>query len=613
MNKARAFAPFNGLREKVQCNEEIMSRTLLVGIFLLVAILGKGQPAYAQNAPASNADSGAASAKTPEPIRSTTRLVQVSIVVTDKKGEPVTGLKKEDFTLLDESKPQEIAFFNAETPTPLGGTPPALPPNVFTNRFDLKGQDPGAVTVVLFDSLNTAVQDQAYVRKQVIKFLQNLKPQDHVAVYGLTMQLLLLHEFTQDASALVAAAESFKPKEQGIYNGSNPDYFNVPAMIDAHSGWQQFQDAVNQTDARIADQYKLRRAEMTANALEAIANHVATIPGRKNLVWVSGSFPMSNILESLSAAVDRTNDTAGPYAAAAAQALNRVNMAIYPVDASGVVTSAGMDPSRKGDSLTDPNAIQYCADCVSKAPGNSPGMFDRQNMRDSERMLADATGGLAFYGSNDITVAMKRAFDDGRYAYTLGFYPNHGKWDGRLRKIKVQTKMAGAQLRYRNGYVADQDHTDSETQAKADLQQAAMSPLDATRLGMIVSTKFVGAAEQRKLELHVGLDPKQLRLQNAEQHEKGAVDLYFVQRNAQGETVSAESQRIGLNLEEKQYEYMSKAGLVLARHVAIVPEATDLRVLVRDAGSQALGSVTVPVKSLLAGEQVAPAKMDIPK
>jgi hypothetical protein len=132
-------------------------------------------------------------------------------------------------------------------------------------------------------------------------------------------------------------------------------------------------------------------------------------------------------------------------------------------------------------------------------------------------------------------------------------------------------------------------------------------------LGMIVSTKFVGAAEQRKLELHVGLDPKQLRLQNAEQHEKGAVDLYFVQRNAQGETVSAESQRIGLNLEEKQYEYMSKAGLVLARHVAIVPEATDLRVLVRDAGSQALGSVTVPVKSLLAGEQVAPAKMDIPK
>ena len=589
-----------------------------IGFVLVGMMLGEG-PVKAQAPPPANAktDAGAqldttSQPKRTEPIRSTTRLVQVSVVVTDKKGEPISGLKKEEFTVLDENKPQEIAFFTAEVAAPARATPPALPPNVFTNRFDLKGQDPGAVTVVLFDSLNTSVQDQSYVRGQVIKFLKNLKPQDHVAVYGLTTELLLLHEFTQDASSLVEAASQFRPKEQALYNASNPDYFNVPAMIDAHSMWQRFQDAVNQTDARIADQYKMRRAEMTANAMEAIANHVATIPGRKNLVWVSGSFPLSILVEAFGLA-DRDNETTGGYATEAAQALNRVNMAIYPVDASGVVTNGGMDPSRNGDSLSDPNAIQYCADCVSKAPGNSPGMLDRQNMRDSERMLADATGGLAFYGSNDISAAMKRAFDDGRYAYTMGFYPAHRDWNGRFRKIKVQLKMAGVQLRYRNGYVAEPDHTDSETQAKADLQHAAMSPLDATRLGMIVSAKCSGPASERSLELHVGLDPKQLRLQSVEQHEKGAVDLYFVQRNDQGETVSAESQRIGLNLEEKQYEYLAKAGLVLARHVTIAPDATDLRVLVRDAGSQALGSVTVPVKTLLAGEQVAPAKLGVPK
>lgn len=51
-------------------------------------------------------------------IRSSVRLVQVSVVVEDKKGNPVSGLKQEDFTVLDEGKPQRIAFFTAATPPP---------------------------------------------------------------------------------------------------------------------------------------------------------------------------------------------------------------------------------------------------------------------------------------------------------------------------------------------------------------------------------------------------------------------------------------------------------------------------------------------------------------
>src|SRR5271170_2802232 len=147
------------------------------------------------------------------PIRSTTRLVQVSVIVHDKKGNPVTGLKKEAFTVFDEGKPQNIAFFSSAAAAPLLPGAPLLPPNAFTNRFDLKGQGPGAVTIVLFDALNTAPQAQAYVRKEILRFLQALKPQDHVAVYALTSQILILHDFTQDASALVDAVNRFTPKE----------------------------------------------------------------------------------------------------------------------------------------------------------------------------------------------------------------------------------------------------------------------------------------------------------------------------------------------------------------------------------------------------------------
>src|SRR5271166_5779546 len=100
------------------------------------------------NAPGAPDPTGSALTAGPETvIRSTVRLVQVSVVVEDKKGNPVTDLKQEDFTLLDDGKPERIAFFTA--PLPPAATPDQpiqraslLPPNAFTNRYDLKGQDP---------------------------------------------------------------------------------------------------------------------------------------------------------------------------------------------------------------------------------------------------------------------------------------------------------------------------------------------------------------------------------------------------------------------------------------------------------------------------------------
>ena len=257
---------------------------------LLMVGLAKGQ------GPATPGQTATVNVDTAPPIRSTTRLVQVSVIVTDKKGEPVSGLRKQDFAVLDEGKTQEIAFFSAEAPVAAGVAAPKLPANAFTNRFDLKGHDPGAITVVLFDSLNTSVQDQGWVRNQVIKFLKGVQPQDHVAVYGLTHELLILHEFTQDASALVEAANRFKPKESALYDASNPGDFNLPAMGDP--GWTKFQAAMSQSDPQTTLDVTNRRGALTANALEAIADHMATIPGRKNLVWVSGSIPFTILTES---------------------------------------------------------------------------------------------------------------------------------------------------------------------------------------------------------------------------------------------------------------------------------------------------------------------------
>ena len=166
------------------------------------------------------------------------------------------------------------------------------------------------------------------MRQQVVKFLKTLKPQDHVAIYALTTKLLLLHEFTQDSSALVNAVNQFKPKELAAYDASNSQSLEVPALA-GDGAWTQFQAALNQADARIADQNKANRAETTAEAFTAIANHVAAIPGRKNLIWVSGSFPSQIIVNSIGGQVPResqsldTSNTASSRSASSTQTERR--------------------------------------------------------------------------------------------------------------------------------------------------------------------------------------------------------------------------------------------------------------------------------------------------
>ncbi len=542
-------------------------------------------------------------------IRSTTRLVQVSVVAEDKKGNPVTDLKLEDFTVLDEGKPQRIAFFTAATrpvaapATDQTALKPArlLPANAFTNRYDLKGEaPPGAVTVVLFDALNTAPQDQSFVRKEVIHFLQALKPQDHVAVYGLTTQLLVLHEFTRDSTELVAAANHFSPKELAAFDASHtPDIDLV--SLGADTQWANLQNSLNNANDIIGDQYKKDRVAMTVEAMNEIANHLSGISGRKSVVWISGGLPiqmgMANIGTSAyggSAGVgdkstanrltlpDREAAKFDQVVKQVADTLNRSNIAVYAIDAKGVELDPTMDVSGRGPRLTN----QVRDTSVLNA---------EQDARDSAKLLADRTGGLAFFGNNDIRDVVHRAFDDGRYAYNIAFYPSHGEWDGKFRKIKIESKP-GLKLRYRSGYYATPDRTDTKEAIADALHLAADSPLDSTTLGMIVSGK--GTKDPHVVELQIGIDPKQLFLQSSGDHRKGAVDLFFLQRDASGKRVAAEEQHFELNLEEKQYEYLSKVAMVLERHVTIAPQSTELRVVLRDAGSGMLGSVTMPTASI---------------
>ena len=132
-------------------------------------------------------------------IKSVSRLVVVDTIVTDSSGQPLRGLKAEDFTVVEDGKPQKLALFSEEEPntTTLAAHPP-LPPNVFTNRPEYSNPT-GALTVILLDGLNTPTQDQAYAREQLLKYLASQQDStQRIAILALGNSLSLLQDFTSD-------------------------------------------------------------------------------------------------------------------------------------------------------------------------------------------------------------------------------------------------------------------------------------------------------------------------------------------------------------------------------------------------------------------------------
>src|SRR6266478_2360121 len=135
-------------------------------------------------------------------IKVTTRLVQVSVIVHDKKGQPVPDLTKSDFALFDHGKERSISVFKVESTSQVVPRL-TLPPNVYTNRLASRGETPTSATVILFDGLNTKWQDQAQAKKHLVKFLQEMEFQDRVALYILGRNVSVLHDFTNDPDHLL--------------------------------------------------------------------------------------------------------------------------------------------------------------------------------------------------------------------------------------------------------------------------------------------------------------------------------------------------------------------------------------------------------------------------
>jgi len=530
-------------------------------------------------------------------LRVTTRLVEVNVVVQDRKGQPVTDLTRDDFLLTEEGRRQEINFFSKITNEPTLTPLKPLPLHTFSNRLDLQAGAPKSVIVILLDALNTEFSDQIYAKNHIVKFLQQIQPQDRVALYVLGSNLRVLHDFTDDTRSLLAAlarfsatdAEELKASQPGRPPTSitliTPNLGNAPmgAPAPVQVGLDTY---LREAAQRSADFYTVNRALRTLDALQAIANRLSHIKGRKILIWVSGSFPFYTSLGG----GDSTNVIRGqqrslaPDMERAERALNNANLAIYPVDARGLLGPSGVNLNLSAEGSV-----------TARAPGN-PTIAEVGQLpptQDTMEELADRTGGRSFYGNNDLLAAIRRASEDARVTYLLGYYPSHANWDGTFRRIKVKVERQTVRVLCRRGYFAIPERPLDEKARAAMLSEAAANPLDSTAVGLTVHLDDSDRTERSLIPLTVEVDPRDITLTEKDGRWEGSVDFYFVQASPEGRALKVVSQKMRMRLSRERYDEIMKVGLSISGKLSLVRGADHLRVLARDGSSGGLGSVSL--------------------
>jgi hypothetical protein len=218
---------------------------------------------------------------------------------------------------------------------------------------------------------------------------------------------------------------------------------------------------------------------------------------------------------------------------------------------------------------------------------------------DSMRALATRTGGRAAYNTNDLTKAIRRAIDDARVTYTLGYYSTDEMQDGRFREIKVKVNRPHVDVRYRKGYFALRPTDDSPKTRQDEIRAAVWSPLESTAIGLNARVDIIDQPAPDTVNAIVQIDPTAVSFTKDGDRWKTELDVAYVQKDEHGRRRGEElTDTITLALTEASYTQAVRDGVIRERRFRRDPEAVNLRIVVRDVANGAVGSLTIPFSQL---------------
>ena len=556
-------------------------------------------------------------------IQAKAQLVIVDVVVTDSHQSPIHNLKRSDFTLLEGNQPQQIKYFEehtASSPAEAGQLlqMPKMPPGVFTNFSPAPANGP--VNILLLDTLNTPMTDQAFVRDQLRKYLKSAPPGTRIAIFGLTTRLLLLQGFTSDPELLKTAIDMKKPTaspllDDSVGGGGGPQPLSETLTnmgttpgADMIANLQQFEAQQQSFQLQL-------RAKYTLDAMNQLARYLSALPGRKNLIWFSGSFPISILPDG---------DIQNPFAVVASSEdefrettnlLAGSQVAVYPVDARGLMTAPMYDASNSGSKYRDPRAFS-----------KDQAKFFQQTAQEHGTMqqMAQDTGGQAFYNTNGLSQAVTRAITAGSNYYTLAYTPTNTQWNGSYRKVQIKLPQPNLTLTYRRGYFADDPdahlkHDTSPTPTTLDPMRPAMmrgapaptqiifkasvlpiagQPQEKPATGNVADPTLKGP--YRSYNVSYAANPRDVSFSiQPDGGYRGRIQFVVFLYDQDGKLVNAIADTATANLSPEAYNATLRTGLHFQQQISVPLKGQYfLRIGIHDIAGDHVGAMEIPVASI---------------
>ncbi len=521
------------------------------------------------------------------------------MVATSRSGATVTDLTRDDFTILEDGRPQPIAAWSIQNPQAQAAVkkpPPPLPQFVFTNHPSYR-VPPGPLTIILLDALNTDLADQIYSRKQVLLYLQQQPAQEQrTAVLGLASQLVVLQDFTDDPKLVRAALEDPELQRSALLEERQGAAFAVPRGAlatnpQAAAVLERIYQGVEQFEAERSRAQTDNRVEITLAALREIARAVSAHPGRKKLIWVSSAFPLMFQPENPDFAGIRRS-----YAEEVARTVNvlaNAQVSVYPVDARGLVGSL-----LGGAATSGLNAYGSRTSAATLVPRASSQLFSSQG---TMQTLADETGGRAFLNRNDLDRAVALAAEDGSVYYSLAYRPSNRNWNGRYRNIRVKVKRPGVRLRYRRGYFAVDPMAAPAASLKEPLEAAVNAALPSTGLVFYVRVAPPTPAARAKVKVEFLVHPETVAFEQLEDGTRRSnLEFAVAAFTPEGKAVTLQKYKLEATLPASAFATVRKDGLPFPVELELNPGTYELRMAARDLRTGLLGVTTAPL--LLEGE-----------
>jgi VWFA-related protein len=534
-----------------------------------------------------------------KPLKFTARsqYVLVPVVVLDRNGKPVSSLKKDDFKIFENGKEQKISSVDEMKSNADPVKRVSHSPSEFTNQTNGSNTNK-KLTVVAIDMINTPFLDQKRAREAIISFFADgVQPDTLYELISLEPNgVRVLHEFTTDTKLLMAALNQAKSSFSANNNIDHTALDRIPAPGDSTISATPATFAAgdgNLPNVESANLQAFTRNESLQNSFygslaagdtfqnfQQIANRFAGISGRKSLIWVTGSFPFE--IEGATGAVSEGLSNASFQRAM--QSLANANVAVYPVDARGLLPL-----------MTDATVHMSKGDIALVGSLDSGRGRTHQQTLDTLRSVADMTGGRAYFNTNDITSAVRDASNDGSVYYMLSYPLDKNNMRAGWRKLKVTLADKELRVRARSGYYATQAALDSDANAGNDINVALNSPFESTGLPLHVSfDPIAGSGAKKKVHFALVLPPKSALIDEADGNHFN-VEIAYQVRDEKGKDAGHNGQSYNLKLAPEQIAAVQNTGIGYDNALELAPGHYNFHFAVRDNISGKVGSLVAPV------------------